>query len=124
MSGRSSYLERPTSFLHGSRFLSLAYAFSQAILKTAVLGVIGYGFGDEYVNQIIRQGIEKNPNLRVLVIGPHADGQVDEMPFLQGRKPRVVALKATAESALSEGNFLTAMRELLERSSEEEPFTA
>lgn len=104
-------------------FLSLAYAFSQAILKTAVLGVIGYSFGDEYVNQIIRQGIEKNPKLRVLVVGPHADEQVAGISFLQGRSPRVVNLKAGAEEALSEGRFLNSVRDLLERSSDEEPFT-
>jgi hypothetical protein len=105
-------------------FLSLAYAFSQKVLKTAVLGIIGYSFGDEYVNQIIRQGIEKNPRLRVLVVGPRADEQIDRVSFLQGRKPRVMDLKAKAEEALSEGRFLTAVRELLDRSSDEEPFTA
>jgi SIR2-like domain len=104
-------------------FLSLAYAFSRAVLKTAVLGVIGYSFGDDYVNQMIRQGIERNPKLRVLVVGPHADEQVDGTPFLQGRQPRVVGMKARAEEALSEGRFLNAVRDLLERSSDEEPFT-
>lgn len=103
-------------------FLSLAYAFSQAVLKTTVLGIIGYSFGDEHVNQIIRQGIEKNPKLRVLVIGPHADSYVEQINFLQGRKPRVEDLTATAEKALSEGRFLHHIRDLLERASNEEPF--
>jgi len=104
-------------------FLSLAYAFSQSVLKTTVLAVVGYSFGDEYVNQIIRQGIEKNPKLRVIVVGPSADRKVEEIPFLQGRKPRVVDLKARAEEALSEGQFLNGIRALLERASSEEPFT-
>lgn len=104
-------------------FLSLAYAFSQSVLKTTVLAIIGYSFGDEYVNQIIRQGIEKNPKLRVLVVAPNADSQTQSISFLQGRKPRVEDLKASANRALSDGLFLTRIRDLLERASNEEPFT-
>jgi hypothetical protein len=104
-------------------FLSLAYAFSQAVLKTTVLAVIGYSFGDEYVNQIIRQGIERNPKLRVLVISPDANIHVERVDFLQGRKPRIEDLSTTAETALTEGRFLNRIRELIERASNEEPFT-
>jgi len=103
-------------------FLSLAYSFSQAVLRTTVLAIIGYSFGDEYVNQIIRQGIEKNSKLRVLVVGPRADSYVEQISFLQGRKPRVGDLKATADRALSEGRFLNRIRDLLDRASNEEPF--
>jgi hypothetical protein len=104
-------------------FLSLAYAFSQSVLKTTVLAIIGFSFGDEYVNQIIRQGIEKNPKLRVLVVAPHANSQIQQISFLQGRKPRVEALEATASQALTDGSFLTRIRDLLERASNDEPFT-
>lgn len=104
-------------------FLSLAYAFSQAVLKTTVLAIIGYSFGDEYVNQIIRQGIERNSKLRVLVIDPQASLHVEQISFLQGRKPRVEDLTATAEKALNEGRFLNRILELQDRASNEEPFT-
>jgi hypothetical protein len=105
-------------------FLSLAYAFSQAVLKTTVLAIIGFSFGDEYVNQIIRQGIEKNPRLRVLVVAPHANSQIQQVSFLQGRAPRVEPLDATASEALTNGSFLNRLRGLLERASDDEPFSA
>jgi hypothetical protein len=104
-------------------FLSLTYSFSQQVLNTTILAIIGYSFGDEHVNQIIRQGIEKNPKLRVLVVGPSAGKQVDSISFLQGRKPRVVDLNAKTQEALTKGEFLKAIRALLERASDEEPFS-
>jgi hypothetical protein len=104
-------------------FLSLAYAFSQSVLKTTVLAIIGYSFGDEYVNQIVRQGIERNPKLRVLVVSPDATSQIKQTSFLQGRKPRVEDIEAYANRALSDGLFLTRIRDLLQRASNEEPFS-
>jgi hypothetical protein len=103
-------------------FLSLAYTFSQTVLATTVLVIIGYSFGDEYVNQIVRQGIEKNPKLRVLVIAPGADTLVAKTPFLQGRTPRVVSLALKAAEALAEGRYLRAVRDLIAGASSEEPF--
>jgi hypothetical protein len=97
--------------------------FSQQVLRTTILAIVGYSFGDEHVNQIIRQGIEKNSKLRVLVVGPRAKKQMETFPFLQGRKPRVTDLNMRAEEALTKGDLLKALRTLLERSSDEEPFT-
>jgi hypothetical protein len=104
-------------------FLTMTYLFSQQVLSTTILAIVGYSFGDEHVNQIIRQGIEKNSKLRVLVVGPHSRHQIETIPFLQGRKPRVTDLNLKAEEALTKGDFLRALRGLLERASNEEPFT-
>jgi hypothetical protein len=104
-------------------FLTMTYMFSQQVLRTTILAIVGYSFGDEHVNQIIRQGIEKNSKLRVLVVGPRAKKQMETFPFLQGRKPRVTDLNMRAEEALTKGDLLKALRTLLERSSDEEPFT-
>lgn len=104
-------------------FLSMTYSFAQQVLNTTILAIIGYSFGDEYVNQIIRQGIEKNSKLRVLVVGPTAKYQVESVPFLQGRNPRVTDLNKKADEALTKGEFLKMLRALLARASNEEPFT-
>jgi hypothetical protein len=104
-------------------FLTMTYLFSQRVLSTTILAIIGYSFGDEHVNQIIRQGIEKNSKLRVLVVGPHAKHHIETISFLQGRTPRVTDLNLKAEEALTKGEFLKALRTLLERASNEEPFT-
>ena len=103
-------------------FLTMTYSFAQRVLNTTILAIVGYSFGDEHVNQIIRQGVEKNPKLRVLVVGPSAKTAIESVPFLQGRQPRITDLNKTAEQALTKGEFLKAIRTLLERASNEEPF--
>jgi len=45
-----------------------------------VLTIIGYSFGDEYVNQIIEQGMRKNPKLRVVVVSPEAERKYENKP--------------------------------------------
>ena len=101
----------------------MTYLFSQQVLNATALAIVGYSFGDEHVNQIIRQGIEKNSKLRVLVVGPSAKRQIDAISFLQGRKPRVADLNLKAEEALTKSEYLGALRTLLDRASNEEPFT-
>ena len=104
-------------------FLTLAYTFSQNVLQTKLLAVLGYSFGDEHINQIIKQGIEKNPKLRVLIVSPSAERKLREIPFLEGRQPRVIGLSEDAKTALNNGLFLNAVRNLLDKTSSEEPFT-
>lgn len=103
-------------------FLSLIYRFSQEVLKTSVLATIGYSFADDHVNQIIRQGIERNPRLSILVVDPNAETYVRKVPFLRGRQPRVVPLSLGAKDSLEKGVFLSNLRNLVNRSLEEEPF--
>lgn len=105
-------------------FLTLAYSFSKAILQTNVLSIIGYSFGDDYVNEIVRQGIHKNPKLRVLVVGPSAAQHVEKVEFLRNRAPRVVHLDLLAQEALTGGEYLNALRDMIEQSSTEDPFSA
>jgi NAD-dependent SIR2 family protein deacetylase len=102
-------------------FLTLAYHFSQRVLKTKVLAIVGYSFGDEHVNQIIEQGMKKNSGLRVIVVSPDAKACVQEVRFLD-RNPRVFHIPEQAEVALNKRLLRDQIRECLKDVSEEAPF--
>ena len=104
-------------------FLTLAYYFSKSVLRSPVLAVIGYSFGDEYVNQIIEQGIRRNPKLRVVVVSPNASKSIEKLSFLRGY-PRVTHIDEKAEVALNTGSLLARIGENLDDIEEEEPFHA
>lgn len=102
-------------------FLTLAYHFSQQVLRTKVLSVIGYSFGDEHVNQIVEQGLKKNSDLRVLIISPHAEDIARQHRFLD-RNPRVSTVESTAKTALDERLLADNVREILKDVRTEAPF--
>ena len=103
-------------------FLTLAYHFSQRVLRTKVLSVIGYSFGDEHVNQIIEQGLKKNSDLRILIVSPHAEDVVRQHRFLD-RNPRVATIGSTAKTALNERLVADKVRETLKDVRTEAPFS-
>ncbi len=103
-------------------FLTLAYHFSQCVLRTRILAVIGYSFGDEHVNQIIEQGLKKNSTLRIVVVSPHADELVRHHRFLD-RNPRVSTVVAKAKPALNDRLLADKLCEVLGDVSTEAPFS-
>jgi len=102
-------------------FLTLAYHFSQAVLDTNVLAIVGYSFGDEYVNQIIEQGLKKNSRLRLVLVSPNADKLTGQHRFLD-RNPRVSTIRAGAKTALNDRLLVDRLRDVLKDVSTEEPF--
>lgn len=103
-------------------FLTLAYHFSQTVLRTKVLAIVGYSFGDEYVNQIIEQGLKKNGVLRLVIVSPQADKLVTIQRFLD-RNPRVSTINATAKDSLNERLLVDRLRAVLKDVSTEAPFS-
>lgn len=102
-------------------FLTLVYHFSQQVQRRSVLVIIGYSFGDEYVNEIIEQGLRVNPKLKIVLVSPNATSQVQTVPILNDN-PRVITIPKGAREALDEGEVKTIVRGLLKESKEEEPF--
>jgi hypothetical protein len=102
-------------------FLTLAYHFSQRVLKAKVLAIVGYSFGDEHVNQIIEQGMKKNSGLRVIVVAPDAQRAVQDVRFLD-RNPRVFQVPEQAKIAFNDKLLRNQIRECLKDVSEEAPF--
>jgi NAD-dependent SIR2 family protein deacetylase len=54
-------------------FLFYAYEFRKWTLETKLIVCIGYGFGDEHINQIIQQALEQNKERILLFITPLDD---------------------------------------------------
>jgi hypothetical protein len=54
-------------------FFELVSRFQSSLRRTnTVLFVIGYGFGDEHINRIIKEAVIANLNLQVFIISPTA----------------------------------------------------
>jgi hypothetical protein len=78
-------------------------------------------YGDQYVNQIIEQGLKKNSRLRLVVVSPNADKLTTEHRFLD-RNPRVSTIRAAAKTALNDRLLVDRLRDVLKDVSTEEPF--
>ncbi len=103
-------------------FLTLAYHFSQRVLSTRVLAVIGYSFGDEHINQIIEQGLRRNGKLRIVVVSPQAEERVRSHRFLY-RNPRISIIARSAKTALNDRLLTDRLRDILKDVSTEAPFS-
>lgn len=103
-------------------FLTLAYHFSQRILRTKVLPIVGYSFGDGHVNQIIEQGLRRNQDLRIIVVSPMAEELVHRHRFLD-KNPRVSTISKGAKIALNERLLSDRVRGILKDISTDPPFS-
>lgn len=54
-------------------FLHLSYTFSERVKAAKVVAAIGYGFADDYINQMLRQGLDRDSRKRLIVIGRDKD---------------------------------------------------
>ena len=102
-------------------YLSLFYAFSTTLLRSDIVIVIGYSFGDQHLNEILVQRFKDNRRQRMLVVGPNADSELAAMPKLY-RHPRVVSLPCSAKQALGDCLALQHLQRILAEIQEEPPF--
>lgn len=86
-----------------------------------MLVVIGYSFGDEHVNEMIRQAMKRNRRLRVIVLSPNAKVLIDRQDFL-ARQPRVTPIVSGAKTALNDNEVARRVREVLKETASEGPF--
>ena len=56
-------------------YLQLLEHFRSTLAKYERLAVVGYSFGDEHINEVIRQWMSATPSRRVLLVDPHATAQ-------------------------------------------------
>lgn len=110
-------------------FLHLSYVFSEMVKSTMVTVIVGYGFGDDYVNQILLQGLARDSRKRLLVVGKSA---VDaEMTFKKKFSQAKVFLDAKridfvdggAKKCLESGSLLEALKTTLNEAEQKGPFT-
>jgi hypothetical protein len=73
-------------------FLFLAYEFRKRTLESQIILAIGYGFGDEHINQIIQQAlIQRNNRVLVCVVGElpsdkNKDQKIEDIRIALGMK--------------------------------------
>jgi hypothetical protein len=102
--------------------------FSEMVKACAVIVIVGYGFGDEYVNQIILQGLSRDSRKRLLVVGRTKKGaeRVFRDRFKQAQvfldAGRVEFVDGGAKKALNDGLLLERLRAALAEAKQEGPF--
>ena len=102
-------------------FFSLAHLFFEALCCVDLLVVVGYGFGDEYVNALIDQSMRSNRRLRLLVVSRTADELAVQHDQLLGSNRRVRLVKAEARPILENHGLKCLIKKTLE-SAEGDPF--
>ncbi len=111
-------------------FLYLSYTFSEMVKERMVIAIIGYGFGDDYVNQIILQGLSRNSRKRLLVVGKDAEEaqMVFREKFAQAEvfldAGRVEFVDGGAKKVLNDGILLDRLKAALNEAMQEGPFQA
>jgi hypothetical protein len=109
-------------------FLYLSYTFSEMVKSVTVIVIVGYGFGDRYINDIILQGLSKGSRKRLLVVGrdkvdaenTFRDKFEQAEIFLDAK--RVEFLDGGAMKAFHEGTLLERLKATLDEATEEGPF--
>jgi hypothetical protein len=100
------------------------------VKERMVIAIIGYGFGDDYVNQIILQGLSRDSRKRLLVVGK--DAEESQMMFREKFSQAEVFLDAGrvefidggAKKVLNDGILLDRLKSALNEAMQEGPFQA
>lgn len=105
-------------------YLWLFYAFDELVSNCDFIVTIGYGFGDEHVNQIISQGLARDESKRLLVVGPGLSIEHLELaPGMSTMPTRTFFIDHDAKKALSdEESIRSKLKELTVQASTEDPF--
>ncbi len=110
-------------------FLHLSYTFSQLVKKTKIIVTIGYGFGDDYINQMILQGFSIGSDKVMIVVSysvENAQGVVAN-GFEQGSifadAGRIKFYGDGCRQQLTDRTLLGGIKKALEAAADEGPFT-
>lgn len=109
-------------------FLFLSHTFSERTKAANVFIIIGYGFGDDYVNQILLQGLSQDSRKRLLIVGKDSNSAENtfrrSMPqaenFLQAN--RVQFLDGDAKAGFENGTIFNRLKENLAEATDVGPF--
>ncbi len=88
-------------------YLFYAYEFRRCTLESKVILALGYGFGDEHINKMIRQAIRHDPLRRIAVVTKSTEAE---------REAKAKAIAAKLDIELTRVNVIPGTaREFLER---------
>lgn len=88
-------------------FLHLSFTFSEQVKVCKVIGIVGYGFGDDYINRILGQGLARDSRKRLVVVDLHAD---QAMRIMRERFSDAPALIDAGRVSFVEGGVVTALK--------------
>jgi len=103
-------------------FLTLLYQFSEALNRASVLVIVGYSFGDAYINEMVQQRLATNPRLRIVVVAPDADAVIERTEWLKKRPLTVRSMNFTARKALQDMSLKQLVSQLVEDQAAKPPF--
>lgn len=105
-------------------FLWMVNRFSEEVRECSYVVTIGYGFGDSYVNDIIREGMAADPRKRLVVVAPEfGPEELDTAPEMRVYPERTTFLDSTAKEALHDKDTILKELERLHKAAEDDtPF--
>jgi|LSQX01.2.fsa_nt_gb hypothetical protein len=109
-------------------FLYLSYTFSEKVKVCKVIGVVGYGFGDDYINRILGQGLAHDSRKRLVVVDRDADWAMQIMRERFSDAPalidagRVSFLDGGVVDALKTKSLCNQIAQLIDEASDSGPF--
>ena len=107
-------------------FLTLLFRFQQLLNHNDVIVVVGYSFGDHHVNAMILEALQRDPQMRCVVVNTHGLEELlpDDSDFarLVAVEQRFVLVKGTAKDAFESTELLGAVQRAQETREEELPF--
>jgi hypothetical protein len=88
-----------------------------------VLSIVGYSFGDEHINTMITDALQRWPQMRCLVVNP--DNLQQKLPASLSQYvavERFEFLNVSAKQAFEKDMIFNSMNELFKQQGEELPF--
>jgi hypothetical protein len=111
-------------FQYKDPFLFLAYEFRRWTLASRLILCIGYGFGDEHINQIIQQALNQSARRLLLAVAPYKvldDKRIEEIEKAIGirNQGQIRVINCTAKDFMENEMNLKFLSDLFPKSEEE-----
>lgn len=105
-------------------FLWMVNQFSEELSACRYVVTIGYGFGDSYVNDIVREGMAADSRKHLIVVAPEfEEAQLEAAPEMRVYPERTSFVDCTAKEALHDKDTIIKELERLHRAAADEtPF--
>ncbi len=107
-------------------FLTLLYRFRQSVFESAAVVIIGYSFGDQHVNDILWEAMQREATKRCIVVNSSpildrlsVDPRLGRLADVENRFRQV---QATAREAFEKNLALAELKRVLAEQASEEPF--
>jgi len=107
-------------------FLSLLFHFQQALNRCSVIVVVGYGFGDTHVNEMLAAALQRD-SIKRCVVTTQSDlsdmiRQDSDLWRAVDVEKRFVTVRAKAQEAFDRDKLLRAVQDVLKEQEEAAPF--